>query len=232
MGTALLNHEERDGACAPPEQHVSKIRDWLRQLRLQFLFLRFDRAMVWKSQTESRKIAMYHSRNMSALHALLHLIPLGGAITLLVLNWTQYWVGWTFDLSTALQFVAKFHEILMQVSIVEIVLCIIRTQAVRGFVPLGALSGAVQATHISFLWSLDFLSIFTSSALQGWRKMFLCFAIPTLIVLTALIGPSSVILMIPRPGSQHIHKTMTRYAHGSFDSLYPNYFSSENKLNL
>jgi hypothetical protein len=232
MGAALLSREENDGACAPPKQHSSKIRDWLRQLRLQFLFLRFDRVIAWKSQTESRKVAMYRSRNMSALHALFHLIPLGGAITLLVLHWTQYWVGWTFDLSTALQFVAKLHEVLMQVSIVEIVLCIVRTEAVRGFVPLGLLSGAVQATHISFLWSLDFVSIFTSPALQGWRKLFISFAVPTLLVLTALIGPSSAILMIPRPGSQHIHETMTRYAHRSFHSLYPTHFSSETKLNL
>jgi hypothetical protein len=221
MGAALLSHEETDGACAPPEQHGSKIRDWLRQLRLQFLFRRFGQETAWKSQTECRKVAMYRSRKISALHALFHLIPLGGAITLLVLHSTQYWVGWTFDLSTALQFVAKLHEVLIQVSIVEIVLCIIRTEAVRGFVPLGALSGAVQATQISFLWSL-----------QGWRKFFICFAMPTLLVLTALVGPSSAILMIPRPGSQCTHETTTLYAKGSFHSLYPAHFSSKNKLNL
>ena len=48
----------------------------------------------------------------------------------------------------------------MQFSIVEMTVCIIRTEALRNFVPLGALSGIAQATQLSYIWSLDFISIF------------------------------------------------------------------------
>ncbi|OAL52091.1 hypothetical protein IQ07DRAFT_642966 [Pyrenochaeta sp. DS3sAY3a] len=100
--------------------------------------------------------------------------------------------------TTALQFVAKLHELLMQTSITEILICIIRMHLVHHYVPLGALKASVQATHISYLWSLDFMSIITSRVLRGWRKVLFAVMIPILIVLTALVGPSSAILMIPR----------------------------------
>lgn len=102
--------------------------------------------------------------------------------------------------TTALQFVAKLHELLMQTSITEILICIIRMHLVHHYVPLGALKASVQATHISYLWSLDFMSIITSRVLRGWRKALFAVMIPILIVLTALVGPSSAILMIPRSG--------------------------------
>jgi hypothetical protein len=59
----------------------------------------------------------------------------------------------------------------MQMSIVEIMLCIVRTEAVHGFVPLGALSGVMQATHLTYLWSFDVISLFASPALQGGVKL-------------------------------------------------------------
>lgn len=93
------------------------------------------------------------------------MVPLGAAIALLVLRWSNYWVGENPPNATTLQFVAKFHELLMQVSIVEIMLFIVRSEATQEFVPLGALSGAVQATQLSYLWSLDFLSVFTSDTM-------------------------------------------------------------------
>jgi hypothetical protein len=228
---ALLNGEENDGVLAPSRKHGSKFRDWLRQLRLQFILVGFGQGSIWNSKAERRKIAMYRSRRMASLHSMFHLIPLGGAITLLVLHWTQYWVAFTFELSTAIQFVAKLHEVLMQASIVEIMLCIIRTEAVRGFVPLGALSGAAQTTQLSYLWSLDFISMITSSTLRGWRRVFICAAIPVLFILTALVGPSSAILMIPRPDSQHSYDPITRYFDKS-QYFYPARFDSTNKLKL
>jgi hypothetical protein len=77
---------------------------------------------------------------MAVLHSLIHLLPLAGAVTL-VLFWSKYWIGPTFEGTTAPQFVAKLHEFLMQASIADASLCIIRTLAVDGYVPLGALSG-------------------------------------------------------------------------------------------
>jgi hypothetical protein len=159
------------------------------------------------------------------------MIPLGGAITLLFLRWTHYWIEDNPPNATTLQFVAKFHELLMQVSIVEIVLCIVRSEATRGFVPLGAFSGAMQATQLSYLWSQDFLSIFTTDAFRGriWSKAGIIIAIPTLFMLTALFGPSSAILMIPEPGcSKHTNPVPVFMAPD--ESLYPTYLDATNGL--
>jgi hypothetical protein len=228
---ALLKGKEKDGALVPSEQYDLTFRDWLRQLRLQLLFVGFSGAFTWNSRAERPKIAMHRSRRMAVLHGLIHLLPLCGAITLLVFHWTQYWVDFKFSSSTALQFMAKLHETLMQASIVEIMLHIIRTEAVRGFVPLGALSSVAQTTQLSYLWSSDFVSMIASSTLQGWRKLFICTAIPTLLILTALVGPSSAVLMIPRPGSQYIYDIDTRYFSKSYHQ-YPSHFNSTNQLNM
>jgi hypothetical protein len=159
------------------------------------------------------------------------MIPLGGATTLLFLRWTHYWIGDNPPDATTLQFVAKFHELLMQASIVEIVLCIVRSEATRGFVPLGAFSGAMQATQLSYLWSQDFLSVFTSEAFRGriWSKAGMITAIPVLCMLTTLVGPSSAILMIPEPGCS---KDMTPVPvfMAQNDTLYPTYLDATNGL--
>jgi hypothetical protein len=176
---------------------MSKGKDLIRLFKLQSL----APFKSWRSPIEQKKVALRQSHLVATGHALLHLIPLCGAITLLVLNWSQYFVGPSFNLSTTLQFVAKLHEILMQTSIVEMVLCIIRTQATEGYIPLGALSATTQALQISYIWSIDFLGAITSPSLSGSRKVLFVILVPALIALTALVGPSSATLMIPRPGS-------------------------------
>jgi hypothetical protein len=234
LDAALLAGEEQDSAPASSTPPHSRLRDCLRNLRLQFLGEILSRlaSRSWKAQTEHRKVAFYRGRRVAVLHSLLHLVPLGGAITLLALRWTRYYVSYTPTDSTMLQFVAKFHELLMQASIAEVMLCMIRTEAIHRFVPFGALSGAVQATHLSYLWSLDFLSVLTSPALHRWRKMIFVVAIPTLLVLTALVGPSSAVLMIPRPGSPNVLGKITRYANKSVQDLYPSPLNRTNGLAL
>jgi hypothetical protein len=134
-------------------------------------------------------------------HCLLHIVPLGAATTLLVLRWSHYWMGDNRPDATTLQFVAVSRTTHAGL-IVEIMLFSIRSEVSQGFVPLGALSGAVQATQVSYLWSLDFLSIFTSNAFWGrvWQRMWILIGILSLRISTALVGPSSAVLMIPEPG--------------------------------
>jgi hypothetical protein len=175
---------------------------------------------------------MYQNRPMVALHSLLHVLPLSGSVTLLALYWTKYWVGETFDDATTLQFLAKFHEIVMQASIVDIFLCIIRTQAINGYVPLGALSGATQATQLSYLWSLDFISAISAPAFSRWRKAMFAFSIPLLILMTVLVGPSAAILMIPRSNTPYQYPTTTRYRNGLEASLFPSLMNKSHELDL
>jgi hypothetical protein len=176
---------------------------------------------------------MFRSRQIAAFHCLLHMGPLGGGIALLVLRWTQYWIGSNPPDATTLQFVAKFHELLMQVSIVETMLSIVRNEAIHGFVPLGTLSGAIQSTQLSYLWSFDFLSIFTSNAFRGrgWQKAGLIIAIPLLLISTALVGPSSAILMIPEPGCPHWAQSEL-YLSEPLDRLFPARLGFEDGLAL
>jgi hypothetical protein len=154
----------------------------------------------WNANTEHRKVAIHQNRAVAAAHGLLHVIPLSGAILLLVFHWTNQWVDEENDHSTELQFAAKLHELLMQASIAEVLLSLIRAGLINGFVPFGTLSGAMQPTQLSYLWSLDFFSLFRSRAFQGWRRTVFVVAIPLLFALTALVGPSSAVLMIPRAG--------------------------------
>jgi hypothetical protein len=189
-------------------------------------------AFAWMSPVEQRKIAAYQSRSMAALNSLLHLIPLVGAITLIVLHWTKYWIGKPSVNPTTLQFVAKFHELLMQASLVDLLLYIIRSQALKSYVPLGALSGAARAPQLSYLWSLDFISAISAPTFNIWRRV--VFAISTLMLLsmTATVGPSSAILMIPQAGMSKLSKTVLRYENVTESILFPTRMDKTSGLNL
>jgi hypothetical protein len=160
---------------------------------------------------------------MAALVSLLHVIPLGGATTLLAFYWTRYWIGREPIAVTALQFVAKLHEILMQASLVDILVYFIRSQVFKGYIPLGALSGAAQASQLSYLWSLDFLAALRSRSLNVWRRVAFGLAVSTLLVMITIVGPSSAVLMIPRPDMANTNTTTLRYLNVSEESLYPTY---------
>lgn len=213
--------------------NTSKLRDFLRHNRLQVLGSFLNGRLNWAE--EPRKVVLYRCRKVAAYHCLLHFIPLSAAIALLVLRWTHYWIGLNPPNSTTLQFVAKLHELSMQVSIVEVIFCIVRTEAIHGFVPLGALSGALQATQLSYLWSLDFWSMFhfdtNTSRERKVRRVFMVAAIPALLVLTALVGPSSAVLMIPEPGSAKLDDEATT-AIGPIEFMFPATLGLQNGLNM
>jgi hypothetical protein len=158
---------------------------------------------------------------MAALNSLLHLLPVSGAVVLLVLFWIQYWVGGKSDNGTSLQFAAKLHELLMQASLVDILLHVIRFQAISGYVPLGALSGAAKAPQLSYLWSLDFFSAILSPSFSARRKVAFVLSTLGLLSMTAVVGPSSAVLMIPRPDMPHTNQTVIRYSNVTESSLFP-----------
>jgi hypothetical protein len=228
----LSTGEETPNAKSSPQRTWPRFRDSLRLLRLQFISLILGRFTKWQSSTEYRKVAMYHSRRIAAWHILLHLFPLSGALALLILQWTKYWIGTQTSIPTFLQFAAKVHGLTMQASLIEVLLCVVRTEAVNGYVPFGALSGATQPTQLSYLWSLDFVSIITTSALRGWRKIAFILTLPFLLLLTSFVGPSGAILMIPRPDTPQVVRDVTRYARKSTEDLYPSSLSPANGLEM
>lgn len=204
-------------------------QDFLRQVR--FSLLRAPK-FAWKSPIERRKIATYHSRRMAALNSLLHVIPLGGALALLIFSWTKLWIGGNENNGTVLQFVAKLHELLMQASLVEMILYLVRAQALDGFIPLGALSAAAQAPQLSYLWSLDFISAITSPAFCTWRRIIFVISMMGLLLMASLVGPSGAVLMIPRPGMANRSVATVRYINHSESDIYPAYLDKQSNLNL
>jgi hypothetical protein len=214
--------------------HNTIFRDFLRHVRLLFPASLFHKAFPWRKTTEQRKVAAYQNRYMAGLNSLLHVIPLAGAVTLLSLQWSNYWVGVEFNGATSLQFAAKLHELLMQASLVDALLYIIRSQALNGYLPLGALAGAAQAPQLSYLWSLDFVSVLVAprKAFGAWHKLVFTISTSALLFMTSVVGPSSAVLMIPRPSMPHTYNTTVRYINVSEDSLFPTHMDSTTQLNL
>jgi len=175
---------------------------------------------------------MYQSRWLATGHALLHLVPLSSAVTVLILNWSEYFVGPAFTLSTTLQFVAKLQELLMQASLAEIVLSIVRSQMMEGYLPLGALSVSTQAMHLSYLWSLDLLAAVTSQSFRGRRKALFVCLVPLLVLLTALVGPSSAVLMIPRAGMSSRPIVVHWRSTSDEDAIFPSRLDKMQNLTL
>jgi hypothetical protein len=228
----LLHSEGAPNAERSPNGTWPRFRNCLRLLRLQCIGVIFQNSTRWKSSTEHRKVAMYHSRQIVTSHVLLHILPLSAAATLWALQWTKYWIGMQTNVSTPLQFAAKFHELTMQASLVEVLLCAIRTEVVAGYVPLAALSGITQPTQLSYLWSIDFLSLFASPALRGWKRVALLFIIPFLLLLISFVGPSSAILVIPRPDTPEIVEEITTYLRKSVEEIFPSTLSKADGLNV
>lgn len=175
---------------------------------------------------------MYQSRWLATGHALLHLVPLSSAVAVLILNWSEYFVGPSFTLTTTLQFVAKLQELLMQASLVEIVLSIVRSQMMEGYLPLGALSVSTQAMHLSYLWSLVLLAAVTSQSFRGRRKALFVCLVPLLVLLTALVGPSSAVLMIPRAGMSSRPSVIHWRSTNDEDVMFPSQLDKTQNLTL
>lgn len=220
--TQLLDSEiPRLKRAQPLNEPNSRYRDFLKHIGLQLPDYVGGSAFSWRSPKEHLKVAAYKSRRMAALNSLLHLLPVSGALVLLALFWTQYWVGGNSDNGTSLQFAAKLHELLMQASLVDILLYVIRFQAISGYIPLGALSGAAKAPQLSYLWSLDFFSAVLSQSFSAKRKVAFVLSTLGLLSMTAFVGPSSAVLMIPRPDMPYTNQTVIRYSNVTESSLFP-----------
>lgn len=228
----LLESQPASKTASAGHTANSRIRDFLRHVRLLLPVVLDGRAFSWMSPIEQCKLAAYQSWRMAILNSLLHLVPFLGATALLVLFWTKHWVGGASDNATTLQFVAKFHELLMQASLMDILLYVIRAQALEGYVSLGVLSGAAQAPQISYLWSLDFVSALKSPHFLLWRRKIFGISAMVLLFMASVVGPSSAVLMIPRPDMTYVLPTIEYYMWYAEESLFPNELNSTHGLNL
>lgn len=181
-----------------PASLAQSLQSLVRVIRFQTL----QQVTRWRHTKELPKTAIFHNRKTAVVYMLIHLLPLFGAITLVVLNFLMLSVGlWNGSSTTALQFVAKALELLMQASLAAIALALVRSQALSSrAIPFGGVVAPYRVTDVSYLWSLDFWGTITSSNFIGLDKALFCALVPFLILLGALVGPSSAVLMIPRLG--------------------------------
>lgn len=159
----------------------------------------------WRRPKEERKVAIHRDRRVAILHSLLHVCPATAALVFLIFNIKGRHIGGVSTTTiTAMQFAAKALEISMQASLTAILLSLIRHQALSTCtVPLGSFVAPVNTTKISYLWSLELWGPLTSRHLPAWRKIALFSAILVAVLLAAVVGPSSAVLMIPRPIKYH-----------------------------
>ncbi|KAL1867102.1 hypothetical protein Daus18300_006501 [Diaporthe australafricana] len=111
-----------------------------------------------------------------------------------------YWGDPSTTVLTALQFAAKFLEIMMQTSLGTILMSIVRHQLLgdRGL-PLGSFLGPYSVTDISYLRSLEFWGGLGSKHARMGQRVVLGIAVAAFVVLASLVGPSIAVLLIPRP---------------------------------
>ena len=148
---------------------------------------------------EPAKVAITSSRTICFIRAAIHLPALAGCVILLLLNRRATFVPSYHKSYTALQFVAKLHEILLQASISAVALAYVRNRLIsRKSMPFGAFLGLLQITRISYLWSLEFWSTLFANRLSQLERLLFCLVMSVSFLLAASVGPSSAVLMVPR----------------------------------
>lgn len=186
------------------------------------------RLLGHKSLREGPKEILQRSWSAAVIRNIIHIVPIGGAITIAYLNIAGFYVGDSFDGILALQFAAKLHEILIIASLSHIMLFQVRNEVVSNHgLPFGALNSGFQISQPNYLWSLELWGVLTASAFSWCRKIrFLAFVISS-ITLAASVGPSSAVGMIPRikwwPDSP-----TTIWFNTTEDQIFPAYMSAHN----
>lgn len=186
-----------------------------------------DRKGRSRSRHEHQKVAFGRNRQRALKHfVIFHAVPIGVSLYLIYINirgrlWATH--GMTVWIS-ALQFVAKVHEMLMQASIGLVVLAYIQYLLVHEVgVPFGALFAYYSNRVLPYLVSMEFRASVTTPTFQGPLKIgFVCFVVFS-VLLASSVGPSSAIAMLPR----FINVTAPDYFmsfNASTDDLYPQAF--------
>ena len=179
-----------------------------------------------KKGSEARKVPLRRHRSYAFVHFLVfHAVPVAVAVGLIALNVkAHYWSSTGGTWVSALQYVAKIHEMLMQASIVVIVLAYVNHLLTQdGPVPFGAMFASYNVTYMTYLWSPELRATLTSPGFRGPRMVFFAVFVPLNILLAAGVGPSSAVAMQPRFVSFAIPDSYVSLDR-SEDDLFPSSF--------
>lgn len=177
-----------------------KTCSWLKQVLRSLRLLIFMAISPWRSKQEDSKVAFFSGWAATWIGLLVHVLPLTAAIVLITFHTSGYHVE-SPESSMAVQFLVKFLELLAQASIGSTVFSYLRLVVTdRHPIPFGALFAGLQATHVSYLWSLEFSGVVASQWFRWSRKIIFLILIPISVILASGIGPSYAIAMIPSLG--------------------------------
>lgn len=157
--------------------------------------------------SEEKKPVCDKSLVKAATRSLIHIIPVLVTLTLIAMSAMTLYYSDLDAFSTqdvalqAFQFAVKAHEILITISITDIVLHRVRWDLlVLGEMPFGFLTSAYQLSRVEYLFSYQFWG-------AAWRlrkgpghlrRLSLGLLIMLACALTLTVGPSSGVLMIPK----------------------------------
>lgn len=207
--------------------HLCNFREYCRALlrALGFnLMFASARGLAGKTIDEPVKVVIHRNRAIALLHATIHVIPVGVALTEIYLNWHGTFLGANMRGLSYLQFGAKAHELTILASLSAMLFSYVRRElSVGEGLPFGALMSGFQFTQISYLWSMELWGA-SFSNMRVWRKLNMIAVIIIGVSLAAIAGPSSAILLIPRldywpAGYTHI------WINATTDNLWPTYLN-------
>ncbi|KAF7596481.1 hypothetical protein BBP40_001353 [Aspergillus hancockii] len=199
-----VSDEDTDDEAAKSQSNRAPTGGWrypwlyetastLRVLGLQLFVLPFRK--LYGINVETPKVAVRKSRVSALLRALVHLVPIGASLALVILNLKHLYLGATVANVSYLQFAAKAHEIFIQASLTYIVANEIGRQLTRpSGLPFGLIFSPAKVTDVTFLWS----SAFAGSFRRPGKGFLTLIMVATAIIIATGAGPSSAILMIPR----------------------------------
>ncbi|KAL4894452.1 hypothetical protein BDV59DRAFT_175499 [Aspergillus ambiguus] len=179
--------------------------------------------------TEERKVFMSRSKTIAAVRSILHILPVGAALGLLVLNSIGYYIGGELsgrsgqdaEKLAALSFAAKIHELTMLASLGAVLITYIRKELAFGDgLPFGALFSGLQFQDISFLWSLEMWGTIYHEWQRKSTKWFIICLILICTFLGLTVGPSTNNLMKPRLDDWPAGGTKF-WINGTKDELFP-----------
>ncbi|KAG9517866.1 hypothetical protein KCV07_g5859, partial [Aureobasidium melanogenum] len=164
---------------------AQRLATWTQQILRSFRLLLLMAIGPWKKKEEQPKIALYAGWVSVSTGLLVHLMPLAACIVLIYLNVTSKFASAYISPFAPYQFIAKILELLAQASLGSAVFVYLRALYTGPeVVPFGALFAGLQITKVSYLWSLEFAGVVTSTNFGR----------------TVGIGPSINIALTPRLG--------------------------------
>lgn len=181
-----------------------------------------------KRQSESPKPITRYNRWRGIGICATQLPPIAASSTLLYINFANIFFeppGLPNQNTrlNALQFAAKTHEVLINVSLSAMVLHYVQYELLHGRgVPLGSFLASFQITYLGTLWSPSLWATAFAGVSKARRFLLVSIIVLALIV-GATVGPASAILMVP---------SLDYWNHTSMRSDGPRFFIGTNESNL